>query len=148
MGRLWGSQVKYEENILSRSKQTLANYTAFRVALAFASMLAAFTANANPATDHPRLWLNSSDLPRLRSWATSANPMYQDGLLVAANAAKVYADARWNYATQMPASEPMALPGPITALWPAETPGQATLVVRNSKTGNYEASRLGVACAE
>lgn len=47
-----------------------------------------------------------------------------------------------------PASEPMPLPGPITALWPAETQGQATLVVRNSKTGNYEASRLGVACAE
>jgi hypothetical protein len=40
----------------------------------------------------------------LRSWATSANPMYKDGLLVAANTAKAYADARWNYATQMPAS--------------------------------------------
>jgi len=47
-----------------------------------------------------------------------------------------------------PASEPMSLPGPITALWPADTAGQATIVVRNSKTGNYEASRLGVACAE
>jgi hypothetical protein len=47
-----------------------------------------------------------------------------------------------------PASEPMVLPGPVTALWPAETPGQATLIVRNSKTGNYEASRLGLACAE
>jgi hypothetical protein len=47
-----------------------------------------------------------------------------------------------------PVSESTALPGPITALWPAETAGQATLVVRNSKTGNYEASRLGVDCAE
>lgn len=46
------------------------------------------------------------------------------------------------------ASEPISLPGPVTALWPAETPGQTTLVIRNSKTGNYEASRLGVACAE
>jgi hypothetical protein len=46
------------------------------------------------------------------------------------------------------ASEPLGVPGPITALWPAETPGQATLVTRNSKTGNYEASRLGMACAE
>jgi hypothetical protein len=45
-------------------------------------------------------------------------------------------------------SEAMALPGVVTALWPAETPGQATLVVRNSKTGNYEASRLALACAE
>ena len=47
-----------------------------------------------------------------------------------------------------PLSEPLPLPGPITALWPAETAGQATLVVRNSKTGDYEASRLGVACTQ
>jgi hypothetical protein len=46
------------------------------------------------------------------------------------------------------ASEPLALPGRVTALWPAEIRGQTTLVIRNSKTGNYEASRLGVACAE
>jgi len=45
-------------------------------------------------------------------------------------------------------SDLLFLPGPVTALWPAETPGQSTLVFRNSKTGNYEASRLGVACAE
>jgi hypothetical protein len=45
-------------------------------------------------------------------------------------------------------SEPLTLPGPVTALWPAESRGQATLVVRNSQTGNYEASRLGVACAQ
>jgi hypothetical protein len=38
--------MKYEENILSHSKQTLANYTAFGVALAFASMLTAFAAHA------------------------------------------------------------------------------------------------------
>jgi hypothetical protein len=47
-----------------------------------------------------------------------------------------------------PVSDVANLPGPITALWPAEPPGQATVVVRDSKTGNYEASRLGVACAE
>ena len=46
------------------------------------------------------------------------------------------------------ASDAISLPGPVTALWPAETPGRSTLVIRNSKTGNYEASRLGVACAE
>ena len=51
-------------------------------------------------------------------------------------------------ANATPVSEPMTLPGPITALWPAEIAGQATLVVRNSKTGNYEASRLGVACTD
>lgn len=47
-----------------------------------------------------------------------------------------------------PASEPMDLPGPVTALWPSETHGQATLVTRNSKTGNYEASLLGIACTQ
>jgi hypothetical protein len=47
-----------------------------------------------------------------------------------------------------PASEPMDLPGPVTALWPSEMRGQATLVIRNSKTGNYEASLLGVACTQ
>ena len=46
------------------------------------------------------------------------------------------------------ASESLSLPGPVTAFWPAETSHQVTLVVRNSKTGNYEASRLGLACAE
>lgn len=46
------------------------------------------------------------------------------------------------------ASEPISLPGPVTALWPAETFGQSTLVIHNLKTGNYEVSRLGVACAE
>ena len=28
------------------------------------------------ATTHPRLWLRAEDLPRLRSWATSGNPLY------------------------------------------------------------------------
>jgi hypothetical protein len=46
------------------------------------------------------------------------------------------------------ASEAISLPGGVTALWPAEAPAQATLVIHNLKTGNYEASRLGVACAE
>jgi hypothetical protein len=46
------------------------------------------------------------------------------------------------------ASEPLAVPGVVTALWPSEAPGEVTLVVRNSKTGTYEASRLGLACAE
>jgi hypothetical protein len=47
-----------------------------------------------------------------------------------------------------PESDPMDLPGPVTALWPSETRGQATLVIRNSKTGNYEASLLGIACTQ
>jgi hypothetical protein len=38
-------------------------------------------------TDHPRLWIKSADLPRLRSWATSQNPMYESGVLLALNQA-------------------------------------------------------------
>jgi len=47
-----------------------------------------------------------------------------------------------------PVSDPLPLPGPVTALWPAESAPQATLVVRNLQTGEYEASRLGLACTE
>src|SRR5262249_50247657 len=37
-------------------------------------------AHAAPAMDHPRLWIRSSDLPRLRFWAVDSNPVYHDGL--------------------------------------------------------------------
>ena len=47
-----------------------------------------------------------------------------------------------------PVSEPVSLSGPATALWPAGSPVEVNLVVRNTKTGNYEASRLDLACAE
>jgi hypothetical protein len=47
-----------------------------------------------------------------------------------------------------PASDTILLPGPVTALWPAESHVQATLVVRNLQTGEYEASRLGLACTQ
>jgi hypothetical protein len=30
-----------------------------------------------PVTSHPRLWITTNDLPRLRSWATATNPVYQ-----------------------------------------------------------------------
>jgi hypothetical protein len=53
------------------------------------------------------------------------------------------------YTTQAVAeSDALPLPGPVTALWPAETRGQVTLVVRNTQTGEYEASRLGLACSQ
>lgn len=45
------------------------------------------------ATDHPRLWVRSGDLSRLRSWATSSNPAYQQGLLVLANQGKNMMDS-------------------------------------------------------
>lgn len=40
----------------------------------------AVPAMAQPVTAHPRIWVRQQDLPRLRGWATSANPVYQDGL--------------------------------------------------------------------
>lgn len=36
---------------------------------------------------HPRLWLTPADVERLRTWATDANPMYKDGLSIAAQRA-------------------------------------------------------------
>jgi len=43
-------------------------------------------------------------------------------------------------------SEPLPLPGAVTALWPSDA--QAALVLRNPTTGNYEASRLALSCAQ
>ena len=45
-------------------------------------------------------------------------------------------------------SDSVRLPGPVTALWPSETAGEVSVVVRNRKTGVYEASRVAMACAE
>jgi hypothetical protein len=47
-----------------------------------------------------------------------------------------------------PVSDPLPFPGPVTALWPAESTRQATLVVHNLQTGEYEPSRLALACTE
>ena len=57
------------------------------------------TAIAAPSQTHPRLWMTTDDMPRLRSWAVASNPLYQDGLLAAALTAKAYADEHWNYGT-------------------------------------------------
>jgi hypothetical protein len=51
-------------------------------------------------------------------------------------------------ATYAAVSEPLLLPGPVTALWAAESPGQVTLVVHNKQTGMYEASRVSLSCAQ
>ncbi len=42
---------------------------------------------------HPRLWLTAEDLPRLRSWAVAANPIYGRGLAAVAQRAKADMDA-------------------------------------------------------
>jgi hypothetical protein len=46
----------------------------------------------------------------------------------------------------VPSRESLSLPGPVTALWPSETPAQVTAVVHNRQTGNYEAYRVAIAC--
>ena len=35
---------------------------------------------AQPVTSHPRLWVTTNDLPRLRRWANANNPVFQHGL--------------------------------------------------------------------
>jgi hypothetical protein len=57
-------------------------------------------------------------------------------------------DAVRAYQNSTPVSDALSLPGPVTALWPSETRGETTLVVHNLQTGEYEASRLGLACAQ
>jgi hypothetical protein len=50
-------------------------------------------AKIEPVTSHPRLWITADDLPRLRSWATDANPFWRDGLAVLAEEARSEMDA-------------------------------------------------------
>lgn len=58
-----------------------------------ASAPSAVPAHAAPSTSHPRLWITPDDLPRLRGWATDANPVYRDGLSVLAANMKADMDA-------------------------------------------------------
>jgi len=56
----------------------------------FTTMLLAFVlgicgVTAQEVTSHPRLLLNSDDLPTMRSWAVSTNPFYQQGIRVLAD---------------------------------------------------------------
>ena len=43
-----------------------------------------------PVTTHPRLWITTNDLPRLRAWATPTNPVYQALLPVLAGTMNNY----------------------------------------------------------
>ena len=47
-----------------------------------------------------------------------------------------------------PVSEMLSLAGTVTSLWSAGSTPEVNVVLRNTKTGNYEASRLVLACAE
>jgi N-acetylneuraminic acid mutarotase len=63
-----------------------------------ASVNVVFTPAPTPnVSTHPRLLFTVSDVSRLRSWAVSTNPMWQNGVLVAINQADAYANAHWNW---------------------------------------------------
>ena len=62
------------------------------VAAAALVSLVPAAAGAQPLTTHPRIWIRQADLPRLRSWAVSSNPLYQDGIRVVANTFKTKQD--------------------------------------------------------
>lgn len=95
-------------------------------------------------SDHPRLWITSDDLPRLRGWARSSNPVYQDGLRALAatgaqrmdngtlaagdNAGSTYAEyTREDYATLFAL---MALIDPDLAARPAWAQRSRTLLMQ------------------
>ncbi len=84
-------------------------------------------------------------------WASIADPCGA-GTVVIASSPNTEHDSVRGYEVAngqaTPASDAIPLQGPVTALWPAESHAQATLVVRNLQTGEYEASRLGLACTE
>jgi hypothetical protein len=52
-------------------------------------------AAAQAPSGHPRLWITQADLPRLRSWATDANPLWKRALYPALQAAIQTYDTRF-----------------------------------------------------
>ena len=50
-------------------------------------------------------------------------------------------------ATAQPVSDPLPVPGLITALWPADSQGALTMVA-HTRTGQYELSRITAACLD
>jgi hypothetical protein len=50
-------------------------------------------------------------------------------------------------ATAQPVSDPLPVPGLITALWAADAPGSLTMVA-HTRTGQYELSRITAACLD
>ncbi|MCW3097155.1 MAG: hypothetical protein JWL77_2773 [Chthonomonadaceae bacterium] len=71
---------------------TVANATASSTTLTMPSTDATVTATYTgpppppvtipfPVSSHPRLWVTQNDLPRLQSWATANNPIYQQGIV-------------------------------------------------------------------
>jgi hypothetical protein len=79
--------------------------------------------------------------------AAVEDPCAGGAAVIATGAATDHDEVRAYNLQATPKSYALPLPGSITALWPSETRGQVTLVVRNAQTGEYEASRLGLSCS-
>jgi len=83
------------------------------------------------------------------TWGSDIAPIQNAcGAAVIATSTATDRDSVQAYQGAAPVSDSLPLPGPVTALWPSETPGELTVVVHNLQTGNYEASRLGLACSQ
>ncbi len=60
-----------------------ASVTVTAVSQADATQSASASVTVTPPTQvigHPRIWITANDLPRLRAWAVSTNPMYAQGI--------------------------------------------------------------------
>jgi hypothetical protein len=75
--------------------------------------------SAPVGTGHPRIWLTSADLPRLRGWATPLNPIWQAGIVSAMHQAVEIYDKEFF---------PGGRPNPV---WP--DPGTPGWVLRNTE---------------
>jgi len=92
---------------------TVANATAASTTITMPSVDTSVTANFTaaptipfPVQSHPRLWITTADVTKLRTWATSSNPYYAQGM------SKVLADCVNTYNTQF-------FPGGVqNANWP------------------------------
>lgn len=65
----------------------VANPNSANTTLTMGAAAATVTANYSalaavpfPVTTHPRLWVTTNDLPKLRGWATASNPIYAQGM--------------------------------------------------------------------
>ena len=77
----WFSQWSCNVPIVTASPTTLTN--SFTMPSSPVNITAQFYTPptlVQPVASHPRLWVTTNDLPRLRSWANPANPLYQQGL--------------------------------------------------------------------